>query len=238
MMYYCFCTESYSPWLMVLIRSLRRVDTRTPIVVHFVGDIARARHALGEVDGVSIEAPIFAPEIDAPLSRLLELRARNVLALARRANFEWLVAMDADLLVRRPLTRLIRSMQLFDFGAVIRGAVNGDALAPHLQVSAALYVTTKRGIPVLDDFTRLLEEPGGVRGMCRGDWFWDQACLAEAVMRSDLRIRSIPRELYLSSRPFDRRAVIWNANFSGGRKLAALKVFQMELKRLEESRRQ
>jgi hypothetical protein len=47
-----------------------------------------------------------------------------------------------------------------------------------------------------------------------------------------LRIHAIPREIYLSSRPFDERAAIWSANFSGQRKGAAQMVFMRELQRL------
>jgi hypothetical protein len=231
-MYYCFCTESYMPWLRLLVRSLRRVDRHTPILVHFSGDVEKARGAFCHLPNMLIREPVHPPSQDAAATTLLELRLRNVLAVARHESFPWLLVLDADLLVRRPLTRLVRSMALYDFGAVIRGASSGAELAPHLQVAAGFYLVTKRGISIVEEANRLIASRGRVRGFQRGSWFRDQACLAEAILTSDLRIRSVPRELYLSSRPFDPRAAVWNANFAGAQKLAAFRVFERELDRL------
>jgi hypothetical protein len=232
-MYYCFCTASYLPWLEILVQSLRRVDPYSEILVHFLGDIGNARRVFKDYRYFTLEKPPFEPSPGISLAGLLELRARNVLTIARSHDFEWLMAMDADLLVRKPLSHLARPTQLFDFAAVIRGRPNGGELDLHLQVSAALYLLTKNGLPILEEFNRLLAQPCCIRGKRRGEWFWEQACFAEAVLSSDLRIRSIPRELYLSSRPFDPRALVWNANFRGTCKQAAFKVFTMELRRLE-----
>lgn len=231
-MYYSFCTQSYLPWLEMLVRSIRRVDAATPIVAHFAGDVAAARRSLADVGEISIELPLLAPAPGISPPALLEVRARNWLAAARAYDFKWMAIMDADLLVRRSLAPLVGSMDLYDFAAVIRGAADGRELGPALQVSGALHVLAKSGIPILEEMVRLVFEAGCVRGVSRGEWFWDQACLAEAVLTSDLKIRSIPREVYLASRPFDPRAAIWNANFSGDRKRAAFIAFSKEWERL------
>jgi hypothetical protein len=231
-MYYSFGTESYARWLILMVRSLRRVDRKTPILLHFSGNVRCLASAFTGLRGVTVEPP---PEpVGGGLSpaAILDARARNLLTVAHECRFEWLMVMDADLLVRKPLGPLYRPMGLYDFAAVIRGAADGRPLPPHLEISAALYVVTKQGLTILEEANRLMHMATCVRGIRRGEWFWDQACLAEAVLTSGLRIRTIPRELYLSSRPFDRRAAVWNANFSGGRKGVAYRAFEVEWARL------
>ncbi|MFL6260992.1 MAG: hypothetical protein ACJ76Y_14895 [Thermoanaerobaculia bacterium] len=231
-MYYTFCNEVYARWLTVLVHSLRRVDRSTPIMVHFIGGAASVERDLAGLGGITIEAPRILPPPSTSLPDLLQIRAENALLVARKYKYDWLMVLDADLLVRRPLTRLVKAMALYDFGAVIRGSANGEELPPHLQVSAALYILTKHGLPVLERAVELMSSNCHLRGIHRGEWYWEQACLAESVLTSDLRIRTIPREIYLSSRPYDPRATVWNGNFSGERKQAALKLFEAELKHL------
>jgi len=236
-MYYTFCNEAYAPWLIVLLQSIRRVDRSTPIFAHFI-DTARLAPALADLAGLTIEKPSVMPSPNASAPEFFEARAENVLLVAKQHEYDWLMVLDTDLLVRRPLKRLAKAMALYDFGAVIRGSSSGGPLPAHLEVSAAFYILTKGGVPVLDSAFQLMNSAGYVRGVRRGEWYWDQACLTESVLTSDLRIRTIPREIYLASRPYDRRASLWNGNFSGERKRAALKLFQVELKHLGKGKRQ
>lgn len=232
-MYYTFCNEAYVPWLGVLAHSLRRVDRSTPILVHFIGDVTRVQRLFGDLRCLTIATPPILPAPNASAPEFFEVRAENILLVAQEYEYDWLMVLDTDLLIRRSLKKLVRAMRLYDFGAVIRGSWTGKRLPPHLEVSAALYVLTKRGVPVLRHAFHLMNNARRVRGVRRGEWYWDQACLAESVLTSDLRIRTIPREIYLSSRPYDRRATVWNGNFAGERKRAALRLCEAELKRIE-----
>lgn len=231
-MYYCMCDEKYVPWLELLVRSLRRFDDTTRFHIDFIGDVDWLERRLAGLGDLRIRTPGHPTRPDSAATDLVLSRPRNVLEVARSGGFDWLMVLDADLLVRASLASLTRSMALYDCAAVLRGRANGQELPPHLQVSGGFYIVTERAIPMLEETVRLIEGPATVRGIPPGSWFRDQACLAEAILTSDVRIRTIPREIYLSSRPYDRRAAIWNGNFSGARKQVAMRLFQRECDRL------
>jgi hypothetical protein len=233
-MYYCLCDENYVPWLELLVRSVRRFDPNTRFLIHFIGDGEGLERRLADHNNLKIRTPAH-PRAGGGAVELVLSRPKNVLEVARSNRFDWLMVMDADLLVRAPLTSLTRSMALYDCAAVLRGRADGGELPPHQQVAGGLYVLTERAIPMIEETVRLIDSPETVQGILPGSWYRDQACLAEAMATTDLRIRTIPREIYLSSRPYDRRAAVWNGNFSGARKGAALRLFQKECDRIAPS---
>ena len=232
-MYYTFCTPAYESWLTLLVRSIRSVDKTTPILVLFSGQPSDAAASVLKQAQVRLRELLVPIPPNSTPSEILTYRALNTLRVLEEERYEWLMAMDADLLVRRPLVDLIQSIPLFDMAAVIRTTNHAKPLPQHLSVSGALVVLTRRSVPLFAQVVDMMENRAWVRGIEKGAWYWDQACLSEAVIATDLRVRTMPRELYLSSRPFFDDAYIWNGNFRGGSKQAALLAFERECERLE-----
>ena len=242
-MFYSFCSSRYVPWLTVWLRSIRVLYPSDPILVHFVeersGDLGLLAHS---DPNLRIQLPPVSPHEawrDKRLSAeergaiFLEARAENTLLAAKRENYTTLVVSDTDILFRRSIDSLLRAMPLYDFAAVIRGRSTGGQQPPHMETSAAMYLLNKSGVSVLEEIVHLVKSTAEVRGVRRGEWFRDQACHTDVIFRTHARVLTIPREIYLSSRPFDKDASVWNGNFRTVQGLAALRIFERELDHLD-----
>ena len=242
-MFYTYCSSSYVHWLYILIRSIRRVHPTIPILVHFIEEVDGHIKLLKHSDPyLKIESAIIKPDSrwqDKSLSReqrgaiFLEARLKDTLEASKQEDFDTMIVMDTDLLVRKPLEGIINPMRLFDFGAVIRGKATCKPLPAHLETSAALYSLRKSGIQVLEQIVSIASTSTKIRGISRGDWFWDQACHTEAVFQTSAKVYTICRERYLSSRPFEHDSAIWNGNFRATQGKAAYTFFEKELATLD-----
>lgn len=123
----------------------------------------------------------------------------------------WYCLMDADFLVRRPLSDLWALTHRAEAGLIVTSGVWRGRVYQHLITPSGIVLVRRDGRALVDRWTRWSSHHEAIAGIRPGAWFWDQVTLLKARDEAPLRYAVIPMGDFAdcSLRP---RAAIWSAN--------------------------
>ncbi len=184
---------------------------------------------------------------------LINRKAGIFLKAIKNYPAKFYLLLDADMILIRPITRLINECISYQAGVVHRDYEKQY----HMKLNASLVIINKNKggddlirlwkktmtsnfiLKTIDDKLTIGEiirnkkksydSPVRVR---KGSWFWDQLTLYYAVMKSGLQIRNLPPDTYLNS-VFDDNAVFWSGH-SGNKKIT-LGKFKVKVEEMKKS---
>lgn len=230
----CAFDEQYWCWGKMFICSLRHFHPRHPVVVVGV-DLNREherelRMILNVDDFVRVHVSTTGADRPAAIANSRPYWFRDI--LQRRPGGGFL--MDADLLVRQPLSEMFDALKGVRASLVFRDGVHQGKVWARLQMAAGLVGVGATGIEMVDEWIARMESTEGIEDVAPWSWFWEQTCL-NSVVRASMRAHryhALDPHRFLCSQPFRQDAAVWSANVARHLKDAVYEEFRSELMRL------
>ncbi len=164
-----------------------------------------------------------------------ERMVNRKIAVLRRAMDEhprepWYCLMDADFLVRRPLTDLWDRMREAEAALIVTNGTWEGRVYEHLRTPAGLLIVSPGGRPLVDGWARWHSRETPVAGIRPGAWFWDQVTLWKALEETPLRYAVIPLDEFADCQ-FHPDTAIWSAHVAPEDKEGCYPLFLKEHER-------
>ncbi len=148
---------------------------------------------------------------------------------AQRCPNSAVLLLDADFLIRSSLQPLFTGSATFDAAVCFRPGIYQGQKFKRLTVAGGLVLFQPSGRRLLEQWVARMAVAIPIEDVCPGEWFWDQACLADVTETADVNIMPIPFPQYLSSPPFESGAALWSANVKPWEKTEIYRRFLAEL---------
>jgi hypothetical protein len=203
--------RGYHPWAVLLLRSLAWFEPDQRVLCDTVGLDQT------ELDELYSEHPrticINSPRPSKILRADMANRKPFVLksAMDTYPDEPFFCLLDADMLVRRPLDDLWRSIEHAASAALVftDGIWEGEFYARLVTLSSVVLVR-RDGRDLIDRWARWYDHDSPVDQITPREWFWDQVTLFLAWCESRLHVAALPLEQYVNTY-LDPDAAIWAA---------------------------
>ena len=143
----------------------------------------------------------------------------------------WYCLMDADSLIRRPLTRLWRYMAIYPTAIMMTNGLWRGRVYQHLITPSAIVMARPDGRLLIDNWVKWTQHDQPMFNIKPGGWFWDQICLSYAWRESKLPYGNIGCHHHANG-VFSGDATIWSAHVEPHEKDWYFEQFQRETNRL------
>jgi len=223
--------KKYLAWGRLLLKSLNNSQLSVQILFSTVNLSARDIKKLYRINNNVI---IENHNINLPKKELrkhMAIRKAYVLRDAiKKYDSSYYILIDADVIIRNSLSKLIERADKFDVGIVFRDGKWEGKIYDHLKVASGLIFIKKNGIGLVNKWIEIMEYDSVIGTIKKDAWFWDQVSLWKATQSfKDLIYFSIDENYYLDN-DFNSSSAIWSANVKD--KPTAYKIFTNEIKKI------
>lgn len=221
--------QTYAQWGSILLSSLMRFHHDESVMVFGVdlsGDTERAIARMHE--RIVVRRLTLDEAGSRRAARLANSRPLWLRDLKNEFNPDWMFLLDADLLFRRPINKLIAASENHDAAMTIGDGAYRGRTYRKLRVASGFVLFRRSGYDIIDIWCRMLSRTEAIEDVRPWEWFWEQTCLLDAIEETGFDILQMPEQC-LSSPRFEPDAWVWSANVPTSEKNAALKLFAAEL---------
>lgn len=219
----------YAHWGLLMLRSLALHEPGKKVLVDVVNLDPEQRSGLARVHpGVIVRWETW--EETSP-----ERMVNRKCAVLQRVRDEhprepWYCLMDADFLIRRPLSDLWSLMLRAEAALIMTNGVWKGRVYQHLKTPAGLVIVRPDGWPLIDCWSRLHAQEDPIAGIRPGAWFWDQVTLWKAKEETPLRYAVIPIGEFADCQ-LNKGTAIWSAHVAREDKERYYPIFLKEHER-------
>ncbi len=220
--------NAYFHWGLLALRSLWLHEPHTEVLCNTVnltdGGIQELLHAHRRVEvtnGVS-DRPT-SPEQMAARKPFVLLHA-----MERYPEHPWYALLDADFLIRRPLSQLWSLLDSNPAALLITDGMENGNYYPWLVAISSIVMVRREARPLIDCWAKWYSHDQTLHSIEPLAWYWDQITLAEAWREAAVPCSVIPLHVHADEqlRP---GSAIWSANVP--QKDHYYRVFQDEYQR-------
>jgi len=161
-------------------------------------------------------------------------KVRIFLDVLSKVEADKYILIDADMLFRKSIDKLYGKLDDSDAAVIFRDGVWEGRIYEHLKVASGIVAITKKGIPFIKEWDRIMYNNIGIYGYRPWAWYWDQITLLEATRKiNNIKYAPIEPWLYIN-REFGEDAIIWSANLEPKDRM--YEMFGKELERIKHAR--
>jgi hypothetical protein len=228
-MFFTAFDSKYFEWGVLLFRQLERFHPNTTVAVVGVDLSNRQIDELRRIKSRTRIIETSVPETGNNRSSVVaNKRPYWLWEATAKLSPDWLILLDADLLIRRSLDDLLVAHGECDAAVVMRSGLHNARVWQRLRVAAGFILFRRSGYGLIWDWCQTMKTSAQIEDVRPFEWFWEQTCLYEACFTGKWRIGHIDAGTYLSSWPFNSSASVWSANVKEPMKSKLLKLFQSE----------
>lgn len=203
--------NAYFRWGLLALKSLWLHEPHTEVLCNTVNltdghiqELLQAHRRVEVTNGVSDRST--SPEQMAARKPFVLMHAMD-----HFPDHPWYALLDADFLIRTPLSRLWSLLDSHPAAIPITDGMENGTHYPWLVTISSIVMVRREARPLIECWAKWHSHDQALHGIEPLAWYWDQITLAEAWRETGLRCAVIPLHVYADEqlRP---GSAIWSAN--------------------------